>query len=345
MSESMSDPHTRAARANLRGLGFIAPNLALFLVFSLGPALFTLGLAFFRWDPFSRPEFVGFSNFSRLFCDAQFWYYLFNTLVFMIGLPISMAGSLGLALLLSRRLRGTTFYRTLFYLPTITNGVALYLLWKVMFTKEGGMINGMVLPVLQWLGVSAGVDHHLITSADMPDWLQSPLALPGWWVALWHAVLPQSWWFLVPREIFYAKPALIVMGIWSAVGGGNMLLYLSALAGVPGELYEAAAMDGAGPWRRFRDITWKMVAPTTFFIAVMGVIGGLQGGFEMAYLMTQGGPDGSTTTVGYYIFIKAFHDFEFGYAAAISFVIFALTALVTWANWRRGQNAADGDAD
>jgi multiple sugar transport system permease protein len=117
-----------------------------------------------------------------------------------------------------------------------------------------------------------------------------------------------------------------------------MLLYLTALAGVPRELYEAAAMDGAKSWRRFRDITWPMIAPTTFFIVVMGVIGGLQGGFEMAYLMTHGGPDEATTTVGYYIFIKAFQDYEFGYAAAISFVLFALIALLTWWNWRLGND-------
>ena len=85
-----------------------------------------------------------------------------------------------------------------------------------------------------------------------------------------------------------------------------------------------------------------MIAPTTFFIMVMGVIGGLQGGFEVAYMMTGGGPDGSTTTLGYYIFVKAFQDFEFGYAAAISFVLFAIIALVTWMNWRLG-NRADGE--
>jgi len=334
--------HQRANRANLLGLGFISPNLTIFIVFSLAPALFTLGLAFFRWDPFSVPHFIGLGNFTRLCSDRQFWYFLFNTLIFLLGLPLSMAGSLGLALLMTRKLRGITMYRTVFYLPTITNGVALFLLWKVMFNKEGGLINGIILPVLHLLGTTVGADHHAITAADMPDWLQTPFDLPTWFVGFGHAVLPQSWWFLVPQEIYCAKPALILMGVWSAVGGGNMLLYMAALTGVAPELYEAAEMDGAGGWRRFRDITWPMIAPTTFFIMVMGVIGGLQGGFEVAYMMTGGGPDGSTTTLGYYIFVKAFQDFEFGYAAAISFVLFAIIALVTWMNWRLG-NRADGE--
>jgi len=327
----------RRLRAGLSGLAFIAPNLTIFMVFTLIPVVFSLGLSFFRWDPFGSPTFVGFENFNRLLADRQFWYYMLNTLVFMIGLPLSIAGALCLALLMSQKLRGVVFFRTVFYLPTITNGVALFLLWKVMFNKEGGLINGMILPVLQFFGVTR--DGHLISANDMPDWLQTPMAVPQWIVSSGHAILPQDWWFLVPTEVFVAKPALIMMGVWTGIGGGTMLLYLAALSGVPTDLYEAAEIDGASKWRRFWDITWPMIAPTTFFIVVMGVIGGLQGGFEMAYLMTSGGPDESTTTVGYYIFVKAFQDFEFGYAAAISFVLFAIIGSVTWMNWRLGNKA------
>jgi multiple sugar transport system permease protein len=308
-------------RSLLRGLAFISPNLALFMLFTLGPALFTLALAFFRWDPFSTPTFIGFENFNRLFADSSFWYYLGNTLAFMSGLPLAMAGSLFLAVLLSQKLRGLLVYRTLFYLPTITNGAALYLLWRVMYNKEAGLVNGLLLPVLQAAGVR-GHDGAAITSQGMPDWLADAWTIGG-------------------HPFYLAKPALIAMGMWVSVGGGNMVLYLAALAGVPPELYEAAEIDGASPWRRFWDITWPMIAPTTFFIIVMGTIGGLQGGFEMAYLMTHGGPEDSTTTVGYYIFAKAFVDCEFGYAAAISFVLFAVIVAVTMLNWRFGARARD----
>jgi multiple sugar transport system permease protein len=305
----------------LTGLAFISPNLALFLVFTLAPALFTLALAFFKWDPFVAPQFVGFTNFNLLFADTHFWYYLGNTLVFMLGLPLSLAGSLLLAVLLTQRLRGLIAYRTVFYLPTITNGVALFLLWKVMFNKEAGLINTLALPVLQLLGAT-GADGQPLTASGMPDWLQDPVMAWG-------------------HPIYLAKPALIMMGVWTSIGGGNLILYLAALAGVHPELYEAAEIDGASRWRRFWDITWPMIAPTTFFIVVMGVIGGLQGGFEIAYMMTGGGPEQSTTTIGFYIFTKAFVDYEFGHAAAMSFVLFAIVMVVTLLNWRFGSQAKD----
>ena len=314
----MPDP---ARRRLLAGLAFVSPNLALFLVFTLVPVAFTLGIAFFRWDPFTTTRFIGFDNFNQLFADPGFWYFLGNTLVFMLGLPLSLAGSLLLAVLLTQKLRGTVFYRTAFYLPTITNGVALFLLWKVMFNKEAGLVNALVLPLLQAVGVQ-GTDGLPITTAGMPDWLRDA-------------------WTVFGQPVFLAKPALIAMGVWAAIGGGNMILYLAALTGVPPELHEAAAIDGAGPWRRFRDVTWPMLAPTTFFIVVMGVIGGLQGGFEVAFLMTGGGPEQSTTTIGYHIFAKAFLDYEFGYAAALSFVLFALILAVTALGWRSGSRAGD----
>ncbi len=308
-------------RALFTGASFIAPNLALFLVFTLGPTLFTLGLAFFRWDPFISPTFVGFENFNRMFADTRFWYYLFNTAVFMLGLPLTIAGALFLAVVLSQKLRGAIAYRTVFYLPTLTSGVALFLLWKVMYNKEGGLINALILPVLHLFGVS-GVDGAPIAMSEMPDWLN------------------QSW-SIFGLQCYLAKPALIAMGVWAGIGGGTMILYLAALAGVSPELYEAAEIDGASRWRRFWDITWPLIAPTTFFIIVMGMIGGLQGGFEMAFLMTSGGPDESTTTIGYFIFNKGFGEFEFGYAAAVSFVLFALVATITAVNWRFGSKAGD----
>lgn len=315
-------PTLRRQRARMfTGLAFISPNLTLFLIFTLIPALFTLGLAFFKWDPFVAPQFVGFTNFNMLVADTNFWYYLGNTLVFMLGLPLSLAGSLFLAVLLSQKLRGVIAYRTLFYLPTITNGVALFLLWKVMFNKEAGLINTLALPVLQLFGVT-DADGQLLTASGMPDWLQDPLTVAG-------------------HPIYLAKPALIMMGVWTSIGGGNMILYLAALAGVHPELYEAAEIDGASRWRRFWDITWPMIAPTTFFIVVMGVIGGLQGGFEIAYMMTGGGPEQSTTTIGFYIYTKAFVDYEFGHAAAMSFVLFAIVMIVTLLNWRFGSQAKD----
>jgi len=133
-----------------------------------------------------------------------------------------------------------------------------------------------------------------------------------------------------------ARDALIIMGIWIAIGGNNMLLYLAALTNVPQELIEAAQLDGAGKWAVFRNVTWPQLAPTTFFIVVMSFIGGLQGGFEQARVMTGGGPAGTTTTLTYYIYTKAFEEFQIGYASAISWILFAIIFVVTLANWKFG---------
>ena len=126
------------------------------------------------------------------------------------------------------------------------------------------------------------------------------------------------------------------MGVWIAIGGNNMLLYIAALTNVPQDMVEAAQLDGAGKWGVFRSVTWPFLAPTTFFIVVMSFIGGLQGGFEQARVMTMGGPAGTTTTTAYYIYTKAFEEFQIGYASAISYVLFAIIFVITLVNWRLG---------
>ena len=128
----------------------------------------------------------------------------------------------------------------------------------------------------------------------------------------------------------------MLMGIWTAIGGGNMLLYLAGLSNIPVELYEAAEMDGAGPSAKFWNITWPQLAPTTFFVVVMSAIGGLQGGFEQARVMTRAALPKSTTTLGYYIYIKAFQEFEFGYASTIAWTLFLIIMAITLFNWRYG---------
>jgi len=132
------------------------------------------------------------------------------------------------------------------------------------------------------------------------------------------------------------------MGVWTAIGGTNMLLYLAGLSNVPRELLDAAEVDGANRWARFRHVTWPQLAPTTFFISIISIIGGFQGGFEQARVMTGGGPAGSTTTLSYYIYNKAFQELDLGYAAAISWVLFAVIFTATALNWRFGKELEVG---
>jgi len=139
----------------------------------------------------------------------------------------------------------------------------------------------------------------------------------------------------------WSKPSLMLMMVWGGMGGTSMILYLAGLQGIPPELYEAAEIDGAGVWHRFRHITVPMLAPTSFFIFITSVIGGFQGGFDMAYVLTQGGPDGATTTLSYYIYNHAFEYFNMGYAAAISMVLFVIVLAVTLISWRFGKAATE----
>jgi multiple sugar transport system permease protein len=137
-------------------------------------------------------------------------------------------------------------------------------------------------------------------------------------------------------KVEWAKPSFIIMGLWGGLGGYNMILYLAALQGVPRSMYEAAEIDGASPWAKFWAVTWPMISPTTFFILVMSIIGGFQGGFMTANVMTGGGPAGSTTTIEYYLFQTAFEKFNMGYASAIAWFVFAIVLILTLLTWKLG---------
>ncbi len=299
---------------------FLLPNFLGFAVFTAGPVLFSLIVSFSNWNlqrtiPF---QWTGIENYIELMHDQQFWLYFINTLYLMLGMPVAIAGSLALAVLLSQKLRGIVLYRTLFYLPSITSGVALMILWKALYNPDFGPINAAI----------NAVSHALGLDVKAPQWLLATSNLLGLDVEQVRITAKQFG--------LGARDALIIMGIWIAIGGNNMLLYLAALTNVPQELIEAAQLDGAGKWSVFRNVTWPQLAPTTFFIVVMSFIGGLQGGFEQARVMTAGGPAGTTTTLTYYIYTKAFEEFQIGYASAISWILFAIIFVVTLVNWKFG---------
>ncbi|MFP4381576.1 MAG: carbohydrate ABC transporter permease [Candidatus Sumerlaeia bacterium] len=304
----------------MAALLFLLPNALGFLIFSFLPIIASLTLAFFRWSPlsgmdqfFETLDFVGLKNFwgvigfhgheeSGLFAnDPYFWKYLYNTVFLMMGIPVSIMGSLILASLLNRRLRGTRLFVTVFFLPSITSGVATFAIWLGLLNPETGLMNA----ILGAIGIPG------------PDWLNS---------------------------VAWAKPSLIMMGLWGSIGGYNMVLYIAALQTIPTELYEAAEIDGAGALHKFRYITWPMVSPTTFFIFTMSIIGGFQGGFAAAYIMTRGGPLGSTTSISYYIFNLAFsRNFEMGYASAVAWVLFLITFVLSVINWKYGRKKVHGE--
>ena len=299
----------RQWRSILTAAAFLSPNLSGFLAFTLIPVFASLTLSFFEWDIINwPPRFIGFDNYLRLLGwqlhgghwvprDPLFWKFTWNTLFLMLAIPINMMGSLALAWALNQRLRGLLLFRTLVFLPSISSGVAIALLWIWLYNPHFGLINHAIEHGGSMLGLQVAG----------PQWL---------------------------TDAAWAKPALMLMGFWTLVGGMNMIYYLAALQGIPSELYEAAEIDGASAWQTFWTVTWPMISPASFFILTMSIIGGFQGGFLNAYIMTRGGPNGATTTIEYYIFNNLFVYQHAGYAAAIAWCLFLAVLLVTWVHWK-----------
>jgi multiple sugar transport system permease protein len=145
-----------AGRRTLAGYLFLLPNFSGFLLFLLLPILFSLVLSFCEWNLLTwPPRFVGLQNFARLVADINFWHYVFNTVFFMLGIPFGIIGSLMLAMLLNQKLRLRNLYRTIFFLPTFTAGVALLMVWRWLLNTDYGLINkcliGVGLNGVDWL--------------------------------------------------------------------------------------------------------------------------------------------------------------------------------------------------
>ena len=302
----------------LAGYAFLLPNIIGFLAFTLLPVIAAVILSFTSWDAIgsmTKAEWVGARNYVDVLGfhrgpeggleanDPNFWRYGYNTVFLMLGIPIGMTLSFFCALLMNQSLKGIVAYRTIYFLPSICSGVAVSVLWRWLLQEQYGLINA---------GLAGAANAVGLTIEHPPGWLTDP-----------------SW----------AKPALILMGLWAGVGGYNCILYLAGLQGVPQELYEAAEMDGAGWWHRLRHVTWPMLSPTTFFIFVMSIIAGFQGGFTAIHILTKGGPAGATTTLFYYIYQHAFQWFKMGRASALAVVLFVVILIVTMINWKYGKKA------
>ena len=304
-------PSSRGVDFSRAGYLFLLPNFLGFMLFVFLPVIASLLLSFCSWEILRepRPTFVGLANFARLLADRDFWFYTYNTAFLMLGIPIGMALSLGLALLLNKGIRMIRLFRLIYFLPTVTSGIALLVLWLWIYQPLYGLVN----QTLARIGIEG------------PDWLGGGVSLQ--FLKNWFGLNPACYW---------AKPALMLMGLWTGVGGYNMILFLAGLQGINPELYEAAEVDGASSWQKFRHITWQMLSPTTFFIFIMSLIDGFQGGFQAAYVMTLGGPAGSTTTISFYIFQQLYENDRVGYASSIAWFLFLVVFALTMISWRFG---------
>jgi multiple sugar transport system permease protein len=303
------DRRKAKARAAWRRRGlvllFLSPWLIGVTIFVLLPMLVTLGLSFMRYDLLGDPEWIGLSNYERIFTtDRQIWPAIGNTLWFVVvAVPARILFALGIALMVSRARRGVGVYRTVFYLPALVPPVAATLGFVYLLNPATGPVN----TILGQFGIEG------------PLWFQSP-----------------DW----------SKISLTMLAVWGV--GNAMIIFLAAVLDVPRQLQEAAQLDGAGTWQRFRKVTLPSISPVLLFIIVIGVIEALQY-FTQAYVaatiaagqasqagdsntLELGYPRGSTLFYPILLYQNGFRHFQMGYAAAMAIVLlavaFSLTVLI-----------------
>ncbi len=280
----------------------LSPFVLLFVVFGLFPLAFSFYLAFQSWEPtagVSAMKFVGLDNFAFALTDEWFWKSLKNTawLAVVSGVPQHVV-AIPLAYFIH-----TSFKRSrnsvigAYFLPYITSTVAIAMMFSTLFSTDYGLINLSLqtlhaVPGLAWL-----------TPAEPTDWLGRAENI---------------------------KPAIALVVFWRYVGF-NTVLYLAALQTIPGDIYEAATMDGAGRWQQFWYITLPSLQPMIYFGVTLSMIGGLQL-FEEPFILTggRGGTDQTGMTTAMYMYRTAFEFNDFGGASALSWLLFVFVAVLTW---------------
>ncbi len=294
---------SRETKRDLVAYSFIAPNFIGFAVFTLIPIVFAFLLAFMEWDGSNAIEWVGLSNFTRLFSDNFFKAALKNTLIYCIGtVPLTMVASLALAIVLNQKVIGRGFFRTVSFFPYVASLVAITSVWKMLFHPSKGPINNILYNVFG------------VAQENLPQWFSGGLVMVS----------------------------MILFSVWKFMGY-YMVIYLAGLQGISGELYEAASLDGANTWQKFCYITWPQLSSTTFFVVVMLTINCFKI-YDVAVMLAGGGSGELTlnaTVLVYYIYQKAFINWELGYSSAVAMVLFLLVLIVTLIQFRGQKKFAE----
>jgi multiple sugar transport system permease protein len=275
---------------------FLLPGLALYVLWMVYPLGYEFYISFFDWKimPGQTSEYVGLDNYDRVLNDDNFWLALENTVRYTaITVAGQMVIGLALAVMVHRVWTAKRLFRAIYYLPVVSSWVVVSFLFQFIFSSNAGGLVNYVL--VEVLGVQS-----------------EPTA--------WMTETKTAW------VIIYS------LGIWKGMGW-TMVIFLAALQGIPVELYEAAAIDGAGEWGQFRKVTLPLIQRTTLFVLVALVIGGFQV-FISVYLITGGGPLHRTEVVLSYMYDRAFDRLWFGYGAAISYILAAIVVAISFGQMR-----------
>lgn len=278
---------------------FLGPALLFLTVFTFYPLVYGIWLAFCDYsmlahDAAGHPlpaRFVGLENLRALLRDRYFYIALFNSLRYLLVVPVLQILSMALAVFVNQRLRGVEWFRAACYLPVVTSIVVVGIAWTWVYQSDG-LLNGLLVDVLH-------LTSHRI----------------GW---------------LTDRNV--ALYSVMFVTVWQGLGY-FMVLYLAGLAAIPPEFEEAARIDGAASWQVFRHVTVPLLRPTVALCTVISCISAFKV-FTEIFVMTRGGPEHATTTLGYYIFEVAFNDYRMGYAAALSLVLGVFVGVISYINIR-----------
>jgi len=286
---------------------FIMPWFIGFIFLFGGPILASFAISLTEFSPLAvaNTKFVGLANYGQLVSDPLFYKAVLNTVYFVgVSVPLGVILAFLMAIALNQKLAGQTWFRTIFYLPSVVSGIAVALLWGWLLNSDFGLFNFLLSKV----GIVG------------PKWLFST-----------------TW----------AMPSIIMMSLWGV--GGNMVVFLAGLQGIPEHLYEAAELDGAGEWSKFWNVTVPMISPVIFFNMIVTIIGAFQI-FDQVYIMTngKGGPANATLVYVLYLYRTGFEYFRMGYASALALILFLIILGITalqftmarrWVYYETGENS------
>jgi multiple sugar transport system permease protein len=281
---------------------FLAPGFLLFALVILYPICRAFQISLYHWPivPGAPSDYLGFGNYTRAFHDPIFW----------------------------RGLVNTAFYMAVTVPAQIVLGLAVAVLLDARMPGRGLFRTLYYLPVVtSWVVVSLLFRYLFITDGGLVNWLLHDVTHVSGHNIDW---LGQRW---------TALSVISILGVWKGVGW-SMIIFLAALQGVPAELKEAAAVDGAEAWRRFRAVSLPAIRPVIAFVTVMLVIGGFNV-FISVFLITDGGPLDATQVLLTYMYRQAFSFLDFGYGSAISFTLTTIVFVLSIVQLRLFRRPAD----
>lgn len=291
-SKQISSRKNRKFAESLVGYGFISIPMALFLFLSVGIFFYAVYISTFNWGLIGPTENVGLDNYRRAFSDPIFLKAVRNSIKYaLLVVPLQSVLGLYLALLVNSKIKGSKFFRSAFYFPSIASSAAITTLFIFLMAPDG-VFNKF----LQFFGVDAA------------------------------SLFNQGAWLSDSRTALYS---IIGLNAWTT-SGTMMLFYLANLQTVDSQYAEAAVMDGASRRQVFWYITMPLLKPAHLFVVATGMIGALQL-YDQAILAggADGSPDYSLMTVVLYIYNACFRKFEFGYASAIGVILFVIIFTLT----------------